>query len=335
MSGAPFAPEDVIAAAGFVGVLIVALGWQAMRSAVESGPRARMRKRVLDSVAEVGPAVGASVAADALAAAAAARRKPRLGGDDSLAAKLAARIKEQAAHMGGSAGLRWIVAAAVAAAAALVTLLHMTGQSPWLAVLAAPVGLGAGGFFAFQMMVRRYRTRFLAGFPDALDLMIRAVRAGVPVVQAIISAGRELPYPVGREFRLMGDALRLGMDQTEIMEKASLRIGVPDFRFFAVCLQLQRETGGPLADTLENLAGIIRSRREVRLKTRALSAQGRASSKIIACVPFSIMGVLEAVGGDYMDVLFNTPKGHTVLTLAVGMIIAGLLIIAHISKLED
>ena len=334
MSG-PIAPEDVIAAAGFVGVVIAALGYHAMRSAVATGPRARMRQRVRDSVAQVGPAVSAAVAADAAHVDTGSRLLRRAGGGNTLAVQLVSRLKAQAEHMGGPAGVRTIALAAVLAGVAAIMLVRTGGLSLWTALAAAPAGAGLGGFAAFQLVTRRYSTRFLGGVPDALDLIVRAVRAGVPVVQAIVSAGRELPDPVGREFRLMGDALRLGLDQQDVLEKASARIGVADFRFFVVCLQLQRETGGPLADTLENLSNIIRSRREVRLKTRALTAQGRAASKIIAAVPFTIMGALQAMGGDYMEVLFTTERGQRLLTLAVGMIMTGLVIIARMTKLED
>lgn len=331
MSATGLAPEDVIAAAGFVGVVILALGWHAVRAAVAGSPRSRMRQRVMDSVAEVAPAVAAGLAED-VADLAVHHKRP---GADSALVRMLARAKAQAEHMGGTSGLRWIgLAAAAALVAAFVAALAL-GLSGWVAAAVAPPVGGLAGLLAFRLQVARYRARFLAGFPDALDLMIRAVRAGVPVVQAIISAGKELPDPVGREFRLMGDSLRLGMEAQDVMDQAGKRIGVPDFRFFVVCLQLQRETGGPLADTLENLANIIRARREVRLKTRALTAQGRAAAKIIALVPFVVMGALKLVGADYLDILFNTERGQRVLWLAVGLIVAGLAVIARMSRLED
>lgn len=331
MSAGGLAPEDIIAAAGFVGVVVVALGYQAIRSAVADSPRARMRQRLLDSVSEVAPAVAAGVAEDA---AAAVQRRKRLG-EDSWAARTLNAAKEQAEHMGGVTAVRWIAGGALAMAVLVAVSLIWLGQTVWTAGIGAMAGAVVGTVLAFRLVVARYRARFLQGFPDALDLMIRAVRAGVPVVQAIIAAGRELPDPVGREFRMMGDSLRLGMDAQEVMNQASKRIGVPDFRFFVVCLQLQRETGGPLADTLENLSAIIRSRREVRLKTRALTAQGKSASKVIALVPFVVMGALNFLGGDNMDVLFHTERGQRILGLAMGMVFVGLAVINRMSKLED
>lgn len=324
MSGT-LSTENVVTAVAFVAVVAAGLGWFVLRGAMADSPQARIRQRLMDNVAQV--------AAPAEAEGETAVHRQR-DGDDALT-RLLLRVKEQAEHMGGGGAVRRLGLAVLAAMAAAAVAVALTGLSLWWAAAATlPAGM-LGGMLAFRLMLLRYRQRFLDGFPDALDLMIRAVRAGVPVVQAIISAGRELPDPVGREFRIMGDALRLGMDAQDVMDQASRRIGVADFRFYVVCLQLQRETGGPLAETLENLSSVIRARREVRLKTRALTAQGRASSKIIAAVPFVLVGALHFMGGGYMDVLFHTESGQRVLWLAAGLVFTGLFVISRMARLED
>ncbi|HLO75581.1 MAG TPA: type II secretion system F family protein [Magnetospirillum sp.] len=333
MNGFAFAPEDIIAAGGFIAVVFVALVFQTFRSAIASSPRSRMRQRVIDSVAEVAPAVVQTLDED-MAELARKHSKKRLGAESALVQFLT-RAHEQLEHMTGGAGLRWVLLVAGVVAAAGVAAALWADQSIWLAMASIPVTAPLAGVLTYRFLIARYRAQFLNGFPEALDLIIRAVRAGVPVVQAIVTAGKELQPPVGREFRIMGDALRLGMDAQDVMEAASKRIGVPDFQFFVVCLQLQRETGGPLADTVENLSNIIRARREVRLKTRALTAQGRAASKIIAMVPFVVMGALKLVGADYLDILFDTERGQRVLWIALTLIVLGLGIISHMTKLED
>lgn len=328
MSGG-MASEDLVMVATFLAVVVIGVGYQVVRAVVAGSPRSRIRQRLLDNVADVSPVVAEPEPDDSAVA-----HKKKLGADSPVM-QLFLRLKAQADHMGGTAGLRVIALAAVVAAVVAVVLTQLAGLDLWLVAASALPAAVAGGYVGFTIMVKRYRALFLSSFPDALDLMIRAVRAGVPVVHAIVTAGKELPYPVGREFRIMGDSLRLGMDQQDVMETASKRIGIPDFRFFVVCLQLQRETGGPLADTLENLANIIRARREVNLKTRALTAQGRAASKIIAMVPVMVVGSLKLMGGDYMDVLFDTAPGQRLLWIAAGMVVAGLAVIGRMSKLED
>lgn len=322
------AREDLIMIAAFLGVVMIGVGYLLVRATMADSPRTRIRQRLLENVADVMPAevendIGGTV-----------HGGKRMGGDSRIA-QILVQLKVQADHMGGTAGVRVIGMVAVAAAVATPVAVQFLGFSPWMNVAVAPMAGALGGYAAFITTVKRYRANFLKGFPDALDLMIRAVRAGVPVVHAIITVGKELPYPVGREFRIMGDSLRLGMDQQDVMDAASKRIGIPDFRFFVVCLQLQRETGGPLADTLENLSSIIRARLEVRLKARALTAEGRAASKIIALVPFCVVGALKLVGGDYMDIMFDTERGQHLLWVAFGMVMAGLGIISRMSKLED
>jgi tight adherence protein B len=186
----------------------------------------------------------------------------------------------------------------------------------------------------YGFLIKRFRGRFLESFPEALDLIVRAVRAGVPASLAIGIAGEEGQEPVRTEFLTMGNALKLGIDLNEVLEVAVQRLKIPDFAFFAVCLTLQRETGGQLGETLDNLSQIIRSRRDIRLKTKALTAEARVASKIIAAVPFWILGSLYAMNKPYVMILFDSPTGNTLLEIAGGMLAIGLYVIAKMAKLE-
>lgn len=320
-------PADLVTAAGFLVVVIAAMAIS-MGKGKSQSPRARMLQRARDTAAS-------ERAPGTVAAEADSRIRLRSRWNDSPLMIWANRWKADILHMAGISGLYWMAGAALAAAIAAATAVKFAGLSGWFNLPLAPLSAAAGMGAAMIALRGIYRRRFLASFPDALELIIRAVRAGVPVVQAIRTAGKELPDPVGREFRLMGDALRLGLDQDEVMAQANERIGLADFHFFSVCLQLQRETGGPLAETLENLAAIIRARREVLLKTRALTAQGRMSSKVIAMVPVVVMSALQLTSDGYLDILFETPTGHTVLWIAGSMVLTGLLVISRMAKLED
>ncbi|VBI70266.1 type II secretion system protein [Burkholderia pseudomallei] len=207
-----------------------------------------------------------------------------------------------------------------------------------LAALAGFVGASFAGFAPWlrlhRILIGRFKQRFLSVFPDALDLIIRAVRAGIPVAQAIGTAGRESEEPVRATFRAMGDALRVGADLKDVLEQQAERLQLADFSFFGVCLVLQRETGGNLTETLENLSGIIRTRRDIRMKTRALTAEGRIASKIIAAVPFAIAGFLFVVNRPYVNLLFHTRAGHKMLILAAVLLTVGLAMIRKIANLD-
>lgn len=189
-------------------------------------------------------------------------------------------------------------------------------------------------FVGYRVMVGRFKKKFLAQFSDALDLIIRAVRAGVPANHAIAAAGQEFTEPLGSEFRLMGDGLRLGIDLKDVLDEANQRIAIPEFSFFSVCLLLQRETGGQLTETLENLSQIIRSRQEMAMKGRALTSETRIASNIIACIPFLVMGSLWFLNHDYIVTLFTTDSGISMLKVAMGMVFVGLAIIRYLSNLK-
>ena len=186
----------------------------------------------------------------------------------------------------------------------------------------------------YQIFVDRFRERFLAALPDAIDMIVRAVRAGVPVVKVLPMVGQESPQPLGGEFKRIGDSLQVGMDLGEVLSAAVLRVHVADFSFFCVCLLLQRETGGQLGETLENLAGIVRARREIRQKTKALTAETRITVKILAAIPVLIMVALYMLNRTYIMLLFTTPTGHSILTFAASAIIAGVVVINKIANLD-
>jgi tight adherence protein B len=206
-----------------------------------------------------------------------------------------------------------------------------------MAALAATAGLatapavmlgGGAALMAPAFLLRRsrkrYQRRFLNAFPDALDLIVRAVRAGLPAPEAIELATRETQPPVGREFQRMLDEMRIGIDMEEALRSAAERIQVPDFRFFVVNLLLQRQTGGGIAESLANLSRIIRQRKALRQKAQALSAEAKASAAVVATLPF-IAGIgLFLINRELMSVMFFDPRGRFMLGLAVTSTLAGI-----------
>jgi tight adherence protein B len=170
----------------------------------------------------------------------------------------------------------------------------------------------------------RYQRKFLEIFPEALDLIVRAVRSGLPAPEAIELATHEVRPPVGTEFQQILDELRIGTEMEEALQRAADRIRVPDFRFFAVSLLLQRQTGGGIAETLSNLSGIIRQRKALRMKARALTAEAQASAAIVGTTPF-VAGVgLFLINRDLVSVLFIDPRGRFLLGIAVASLLSGI-----------
>jgi len=234
----------------------------------------------------------------------------------------------------GSSGLRIVIGMAIIGelvALLMVRFMPLPGFVAPFLVIGMPIVLGVR---AYTFLVARFRQRFLDGFPDLIDLLVRAVRAGVPVTQVIGSAADEVQDPLRQEFRLMGDSLQIGLDLEEVLKVAVKRIEVADFSFFCVCLLLQRETGGQLGETLENLASIVRTRREIRQKAKALTGEARITTKILAAIPPIILASMFALNRTYIDVLFGTAAGQKLLTFSVISVVLGIVVITKMSKLD-
>ncbi len=228
------------------------------------------------------------------------------------------RLDAALAATGNRIGLPHLAVAGIIAAVAAIGLgLRLLALDP---VVAAALGAAAALAAATSLLrfaQSRYQNRFLDAFPDALDLIGRAVRAGLPVLDAMEVASREIRYPVGIEFRKVLDEMRIGVEIEEALQHTADRIRVPDFRFFVVALNLQRRTGGGLAETLGNLSNIIRRRKEVRLKAQALSAEAKASALVLTLFPFFVGAGLCFVARPLMEPLWLDPRGRFMVGLAL------------------
>ena len=187
--------------------------------------------------------------------------------------------------------------------------------------------------FIGRMIAGRQR-KFLALFADAIELMCRGLKSGIPISESIKVVGQEIADPVGVEFRAITDGLQLGQTYDEALTAASKRINLPEFRFFVVSLNIQQETGGNLAETLENLAGILRKRKQMKMKVKALSSEARASAYIVGSLPFLMFVGLTAMNPDYMTILFDDPRGNVVLGAAICSLLIGVFSMIKMGKLE-
>jgi len=241
----------------------------------------------------------------------------------ALPATIAARLDVALASTGNRIGALHLFVAGIVAAATIGSV-ALVGKFPPAFVIGfcATAAIGAPALL-LQIAQSRYQRRFLDVFPDALDLIVRAVRAGLPASEAIEVVTREARPPVGAEFQRMLDEMRVGKEMEEALQHAADRIRVPDFQFFVVSLLLQRQTGGGIAETLTNLSTIIRQRRALRRKARALTAEAQASAAVVATAPFIAGGGLFLIDRNLMSVLFVDPRGRFMLGLAVVCLLFG------------
>jgi tight adherence protein B len=226
----------------------------------------------------------------------------------------------------------YLLVAGVVAAAAIWMLGRVAHHVP-----AYVIAIGAaGGFFLLPRMIlmreqRRSDAQFAELLPDAIDMVVRMVRAGLPVGPAIRTVGQETNPPLNTIFAEIADQIEIGVPIVEAMGRTSEAVGNPDFRFFAVAVALQQSTGGNLTATLETLSQIIRRRRTVRLKAGAATAEVRISAIILGSIPFLVMGALLLVAPRYLDPLFADPRGNFILGAALlCLLLAGVTIRAMI-----
>jgi tight adherence protein B len=190
----------------------------------------------------------------------------------------------------------------------------------WPGIACVLVGVTAG--FAFPhiyigMLGSRRLQQFNGLFPEAIDLIVRGLRSGLPVTESIKTVGREIADPVGVEFRQIADSITFGMTLQEALWAAATRLDIPEYRFFAITLAIQQETGGNLAETLENLSSVLRRRRQMKLKIKALSSEAKASAYIIGSLPFIMLGIILLMNYEYAIMLFTDPRG--LMMVGVGL----------------
>jgi tight adherence protein B len=193
-------------------------------------------------------------------------------------------------------------------ALAIATLLMLRG-APIL--LSALVGLffGIGGpHFVVGQMIKRRINKFNSNFPDAIELMVRGLRSGLPITETLGIVAGEIPGPVGIEFRMVSDKMKIGRTMEAALQDTADRLGTPEFQFFVITLAIQRETGGNLAETLSNLADVLRKRAQMKLKIRAMSSESKASAWIVGSLPFVVFTLVWFINPTYMSNFFTDQR---------------------------
>ncbi len=195
------------------------------------------------------------------------------------------------------------------------------------------VGLGLPHKIVGFMIARRL-SRFTTLFPEAIDLIVRGLKSGLPVTESIKVVGEEIGDPVGIEFRGIADAMKLGQSMEDSMWDTAKRLDTPDFKFFVISLSVQRETGGNLTETLDNLSDILRKRRQMKNKVKAMSSEAKASGIIIGSLPFIMFAIIYILNPGYVSQLFVDPRGQAMLAAGALSMLTGIAVMAKMIKFE-
>ena len=192
---------------------------------------------------------------------------------------------------------------------AFVAALLVIKGAPFL--LAFFVGLFAGvaiPHFVIGFLIKRRLNQFNSNFPDAIELMVRGLRSGLPITETLGIVAGEITGPVGLEFRAVADKMKIGRTMEAALQETSDRLGTAEFQFFVITLAIQRETGGNLAETLSNLADVLRKRGQMKLKIRAMSSESKASAYIVGSLPFVVFSLVWMVNPGYMGGFFEDQR---------------------------
>ncbi|MBI3399846.1 MAG: type II secretion system F family protein [Acidobacteria bacterium] len=224
-----------------------------------------------------------------------------------------------------------LISVCAAAVSALVALIFV--RMPY-----APLAAGAAGGAAPIVWLAQRRSarlkRFEEQFPEALDLLSRAVRAGHAFQSAMGMVADELPPPVGPEFKKTFDQQNFGLPLRDALNEMSARVGLIDVRFFVIAVLIQRETGGNLSEILDNLASVVRERFKIRRQVRVHTAHGRFTGYVLLALPAALGVALSFINPDHMNLLFREHMGQMMLLGAIGMQTVGFFWIRRVIKIE-
>ena len=224
-------------------------------------------------------------------------------------------VAVSAALFGGG----WFVGIVLFEDIALATACSLVGLLPWIQL---------------SRLKRKRRDLFEAQFPDALDLLIRALRAGHSLSTGLQMVGKELPDPVGTEFGQVAHEIQLGQQVRHALANLTYRVVSEDLPFFVTAISIQQETGSNLAEVLENLSRVIRERFKLYGKVKALTAMGRASANLLACWPLVMVGALYAVNRDYVAPLWEEEGGQMLALISFLMVVIGYVICRRMAMIK-
>ncbi len=189
----------------------------------------------------------------------------------------------------------------------------ISGQKPWVTGLLFLIGgFGAPRWYINFSRERRQK-KFTSEFSNAIDVIVRGVKSGLPVNECLKIIAAEAPKPVNEEFYQLVEGIRVGLSLEQSMERMYERMPLQEVSFFSIVLMIQQKTGGNLAEALGNLANVLRGRKLMEGKIKALSSEAKASAMIIGALPFLVMGAVQLSSPEYLLPLFTTKNGNFIL----------------------
>ncbi len=253
-------------------------------------------------------------------------KKLKSGNDDEFddSSKVSIAVRLQQAGLTTSAQKFWILS--VLSCVICLLLSKFMEFSPEVIVLCGITGFLGIPRFILKQLIKRRQKAFLEEFSDALDAVVRLLKAGMPVAEAVAMISKEFDGPVGEEMSIIYDKQKIGIPLHEAAQEGTLRMPLPEMQMFAAGLAIQAQTGSSLSEVLTNLSGVIRARFRLKRKVMALSSEAIASASIIGALPPLVGLGLWAVNPEYMEPLFTTGTGKNLIMGGAVWMLMGILV---------
>ena len=230
--------------------------------------------------------------------------------------------------------VRYVSWMATTALVVFVAIAAISGGKLLVSLLAAAAVGILGPRFIVRRMIKRRLAAFTRQFPEAIDLIVRALRAGLPLTEAMVTIGDECANPMGAEFRRVAGAMAIGRSVEEALWEIERNIDSAELRFFIISIATQIQTGGNLGETLGTLAGLLRQRAQMRMKVKAMTGEARASAGVLGSLPFAIALLMFFTNPGYITPLFTDPRGWVMLAGGAMMLTIGVGIMAKLVSFE-
>lgn len=233
-------------------------------------------------------------------------------------------VQIQQAGLSMSVKAFWIMSFAAGVVVGLIV--FVTGSAAWMAAAAAFAAALGLPRWMLSIMRKRRQDKFLDEFANAIDIVVRGIKSGLPLHDCLKIVATEIPEPVGPEFAEMVDAQKLGVPMEQCLERMFDRMPLAEVNFLTIVITIQQKTGGNLAEALANLSHVLRDRKKMKAKVQAMSQEAKASAAIIGALPVGVMSMLYITSPNYISLLWTTSTGHGLLVGSAVWMLIGVLV---------
>ncbi|MCA1490047.1 type II secretion system F family protein [Sinorhizobium alkalisoli] len=210
----------------------------------------------------------------------------------------------------------------------------LAGAGPWIALGVGLIAAAGLPRWTVGFLVKRRCMKFLNEFPNALDVMVRSIKSGLPLNDALRLIASDGQEPVKTEFRRVVESQQVGLNVPEACARMIQSVPLPEVNFFAIVIAIQAQAGGNLSEALSNLSKVLRERKKMKAKVSALSMEAKASAAIIGALPFIVSLLVYLTSPDYMMVLFTDPRGHIIMGASAVWMSIGILVMRNMINFD-